>query len=88
MALQINTWRAKPGANAAVGNAANGCAYCPRGTETQDKGNTECTPCAVGYYNPKAADATNTQANSQPACIKAPAGTYVNATGAFFASQW
>ena len=74
----------KPGASKAVGVADGGCIYCPKGTETQDNGNTECTPCAIGYYNPKQA----TVADITPACKPAPAGTYVNTTGAFFATQW
>lgn len=72
----------KPGASAAVG-AANGCIWCPKGYETQDAGNTECTKCPLGYYNPKAASTS-----ASPACIKAPAGTFVNITGAFITTSW
>lgn len=81
-ALQVNTYMPKPGASGDIG-LANGCIWCPKGQETQDKGNTECTPCAVGWYNPKVASSS-----AAPACIKAPAGTYVNTTGAFIATQW
>lgn len=75
-ALQINKYQATPG-------ATSDCIWCPKGTETQDSGNTECTPCAVGYYNPRTPTSGTT-----PACIKAPAGTFVNTTGAFIATQW
>jgi len=30
---------------------ATSCLLCPRGTDTQDTGNVECTPCALGFYN-------------------------------------
>ncbi|KAI7844392.1 hypothetical protein COHA_002190 [Chlorella ohadii] len=64
----------------AVG-ATSDCTWCSRGYETQDTGNSECTPCSAGFYNPKTADQSTT-----PACIAAPQGTFVNTTGAFFAS--
>lgn len=76
--LQVNSYRATPGAA-----ASTDCTACPRGQETQDTGNSACTPCAVGYYNP-----TTATKGGSPACQKAPAGTYVNTTGAFFATQW
>lgn len=72
----MNKYQATPGATA-------NCVFCPKGKETRDTGNSECTDCPLGYYNPKVA----TQSTS-PACVPAPAGTYVNTTGAFFASQW
>lgn len=73
--LQMNKYQAKPGQTT--------CDWCPKGYETQDAGNSECTKCAVGYYNPAPA-----KQSTDPACIKAPAGTYVNTTGAFMATQW
>ncbi|PSC75114.1 multiple epidermal growth factor-like domains 6 [Micractinium conductrix] len=50
------------------------CLLCPKGTQTQDVGNIECTPCAVGYYN----GVPGTE------CDPSPTGTYVNTTGAFY----
>ena len=63
---------------------ATGCDWCPKGYETRDTGNTECTPCAVGYYN----KATATENGGKPACIEAPAGTYVNVTAAYYTVPW
>jgi len=74
--LQLNKFRSTPG-------ATTDCTWCPRGKETRDTGNSECTDCAIGYYNPKTATSSD-----NPACIAAPAGTFVNTTGAFFATQW
>jgi hypothetical protein len=41
--LQKHQFRATAGATT--------CLLCPRGTQTQDTGNIDCTDCAVGYYN-------------------------------------
>ena len=30
---------------------ATTCMLCPRGTDTQDNANTDCTNCPIGYYN-------------------------------------
>lgn len=63
--------------------ATTDCTWCPAGKETRDTGNDLCTACAVGYYNPVTASQSNT-----PACIAAPAGTFVNTTGATIATLW
>lgn len=74
---------ARPGATA--------CSHCPRGYETRDTGNTECSPCAAGYFH-KAAytdDTYTTNSGSTvSACKPAPAGTYVNTTAAYFTTPW
>ena len=41
--LQENYYRTTTGAAS--------CVPCPRGTEAQGTGNTECVKCTVGYYN-------------------------------------
>ena len=74
--LQMNKFQATPGATA-------DCTWCPAGKETQDTGNSECTDCPVGFYNPL----TAAQSNS-PACREAPAGTFVSTTGAKLATPW
>ena len=42
-----------------------------------DEGSTECTPCALGYW-----------AVASSSCLPAPAGTYVNTTGATSYTSW
>lgn len=74
--LQINTYKTSAG-------ATSSCTACPPGKETQDEGNSECSPCAVGYYNP-----TTATSGGPPACIKAPAGNFVNTTGASAYTAW
>lgn len=54
------------------------CIQCPPGFSTQDTGNAACTACPLGSYSPTAA------AN----CTGAPAGTFVNVTGAKAATAW
>lgn len=73
--LQLNTYMARPGAAQ--------CQFCPKGTETQDTGNAECTPCVAGYFNKAQATQSDT-----PACEAAPEGTYVNTTGAYYTTPW
>lgn len=63
------------------------CMYCPRGTETLNKGNSACSPCAVGYYNPAPASPL-TATDSSALCERVPAGTYTNTTGSFVAIPW
>ncbi|PSC69766.1 pro convertase subtilisin kexin type 5-like [Micractinium conductrix] len=55
---------------------ATTCMLCPRGTDTQDNANTDCTNCPIGYYNGVAGTP----------CDPAPAGTYVNTIGAYYAT--
>jgi len=58
--------------------ATTPCLACPRGTEAPNEGNIECTACAVGYYNN----------NLGEACKPAPAGTFINTTGAYVTTPW
>ena len=51
---------------------------CPKGHETQDTGNSECSPCAKGYYNSVVGTS----------CDPAPAGTFVNSTAAVVFTAW
>jgi hypothetical protein len=57
---------------------ATSCLDCPRGTQTSNTGNVECTDCPIGYYNNQAGTP----------CKPAPAGTFVNTTGAFVTTPW
>lgn len=68
--LQQHSFSAAPGAKA--------CTACPKGQETQDTGNSECSPCAKGYYN----------SVSGTSCDAAPAGTFVNTTAAVVFTAW
>ena len=51
--------------------------------ETLSTGNSECSSCPVGFYNPQTASNSTTRA-----CIAAAAGTFVNTTGASVATEW
>ncbi|KAL4859859.1 Nucleolar GTP-binding protein 1 [Chlorella vulgaris] len=53
------------------------CNSCLAGEETFDDGNSVCSKCAKGFYNPSAIPNP-----SNPSCVAAPAGGYVNTTGA------
>jgi len=57
---------------------ATSCLKCPRGTQTSNEGNIECTACPIGYYN-------NLEGST---CVAAPAGTFVNTTGAYVTTPW
>lgn len=54
------------------------CIPCAAGTSTSSDGNTACQACALGYYSP----------NPEVGCLAAPAGTFVNTTGATTFTPW